>query len=55
LPYQIENTPSTLRALEQVDLLAAPDRGRREILVDARLEVDVVAFRCVFAPHSAWS
>jgi hypothetical protein len=30
-------------AREQADLLAAPHRGRGEVLVDARLEVDVVA------------
>ena len=29
-------------ALEQVELLAAPDRGRRQVLVDAGLEMDVL-------------
>jgi hypothetical protein len=32
-----------LRAVEQVDLLRAPDGGRRQVLVHARLELDVVA------------
>ena len=32
-----------LGALEQVDLLAAPDGSRGHVLVDARLEADVVA------------
>ena len=44
-----------LGAGEQVDLLAAPHRGRGEVLVEAGLEVDVVLLRKRFAPHSAWS
>jgi hypothetical protein len=36
------NTPSTVAVGKEVGLLAAPHRGRREILVEAGLEVDVV-------------
>src|SRR5665213_1214261 len=32
-----------VRAGEEADLLAAPDRGRADLLVDLRLELDVVA------------
>ena len=32
-----------LRAGEEADLLAAPHRGRAQLLVDRRLELDVVA------------
>src|SRR5688572_30213818 len=32
-----------LRAREEIELLRAPDRGRREVLVQARLEADVAA------------
>ena len=45
-----------LGAREQADLLAAPDRGRGEVLVQAGHEGDVVLLRgCDFARHSAWS
>ena len=40
---------------KQADLLAAPHRGRGEILVEAGLEVDVVRLQERFARHSAWS
>ncbi len=36
------------RALEEIDLLRAPDRGGREILVHARREVDVVRVQMRF-------
>ena len=39
----------------QVDLLRAPDRGRRQVLVHARLELDVCAARKFCAFHSDWS
>ena len=43
-------------AREQGGLLAAPDRGRREVLVEAGLEVDVVLFRGTASrAHSALS
>ena len=35
-------------AFEQADLLTAPDRGHRQVFVDARLKVNVVRLRVLF-------
>ena len=43
LPYQMPNTPSNFfDSRIEVELLRAPDGGRRQLLVDARLEHDVL-------------
>ena len=56
LPYQMREHAIDLGAGEQVDLLRAPDRRRREVLVDAGLEVDVVVLEVASSrAHSAWS
>ena len=39
----------------QVELLRAPDRGRRKVFVHAGLELDVVLSRCFRAAKSCWS
>ena len=43
LPYHMEKIPSLPAVAERRRLLGAPDRGRGQILVDGRLEVDVGA------------
>ena len=36
--------------LEQIGLLAAPDRGRRQILINARLKMDIMLLQPGFCP-----
>ena len=38
------------RPFEQVDLLAAPDGGGRQVFVDARLEMDMAVLEQAFRP-----
>ena len=51
LPYQSPNTPSKRPSPAHLRLLRAPDRGRRELLVEAGLEMDVVGLEELLQPR----